>query len=247
MKKAWSILLYILLGAAVVGLGTGYFLHLANKDRSELALQAENAKNQAKTAEEDRQTAINQANDRLAQSNLEIEKAQETISYMEHERELLKTAKVLSPFSKIQNWKNVISTSLGVSLFYPEGYVSSNDDRGIFITASSSSATVDQASDGPWLSITPYDAQTENLFLQRISSSTPSVFLIKGHLLSGSTGYLNQASSKQALSATVLHVSNDQTSTHLIWIQDPPKQKISTKHDLTSTIEDILSTLDFKD
>ena len=44
MKKIWSVLFSILLGAIIVGAGTGYFLYLANQDRQILAAEANKAK-----------------------------------------------------------------------------------------------------------------------------------------------------------------------------------------------------------
>lgn len=117
MKRAWSILLSVLLGAIFVGLGTGYFLHLANQDRKSLVDEAQCARAEAIKAQEEREKTVLETNQKLAQANQEIEKAQEALRLLGLEKQLLASAKPLAaPAPKlVSGWSAVVSASLGLS------------------------------------------------------------------------------------------------------------------------------------
>lgn len=251
MRRAWSILLAILLGAAVVGIGTGYFLHLANQDRENLAQEAEQAKLDAQKAKQEQQAAIEAANNKLEQANQEVNKAQSAIKALQFERELLANAKAIAPISANQtsDWQLAVSTALGLSLKYPSGSsIVQDTDRLLAVAASGTNATT-QSTDGPWLSISPGSANlgsdletTKTRLLSRLSDASSVIFLINGYLFYGQEGFL--ADGKSQNKAAVIEVLKNGTTTHLIWIQTPPNQRIGRKVKLIS-IEDVLSTFDF--
>ncbi len=253
MKKAWSILLSVLLGAIFVGLGTGYFLHLANLDRKNLANEAQQARADAIKAQEEREKAVLETNQKLSQANQEIEKAQEALRLLELERKLLVSAKVLPIPSPrlVSNWNSVVSSSLGLSFKYPpESQTASNDESGINIIGKiESTGSQQQASDGPWASIMPYSSQTEQLLFARLATSTPVAYLVSGHVITGVKGPLSNASTSDSIkSAAVLSVLYNGSKTHLIWMKNPPKDKATSarKGIATISIEDVLATFDFK-
>lgn len=253
MKKAWSILLSVLLGAVVVGLGTGYFLNLANKDRKNLANEAQCARADAIKAQEDREKSILETNQKLAQANQEIEKAQEALRLLELERRLLTSAKALPvPSPKLINgWSSVVSSSLSLSFKYPpESETASNDENGINVVSKIENANnTQQASDGPWISVTPYNKQTAQLLTARLATSTPAAYLVNGHVITGVKGPLaNTSVTDSVRTAAVLSVLYNGSGTHLIWIKNPPKDKAGSarKGVPTITIEDVLATFDFK-
>lgn len=253
MKKAWSILLSVLLGAIFVGLGTGYFLHLANLDRKNLVNEAQQARADAIKAQEEREEAVLETNQKLSQANQEIEKAQEALRLLELERKLLVSAKALpAPSPKlISGWSSIVSSSLGLSFKYPpESQTASNDESGINITGKiESTGSQQQASDGPWISVVPYSSQTEQLLVARLATSTPVAYLVNGHVITGVKGPLPNTSTPDSIkSAAVLSVLYNGNNTHLIWIKNPPKDKATSARRgvATITIEDVLATFDFK-
>lgn len=248
MKKSWSIPLSVLLGAAVVGLGTGYFLHLANQDRERLAYEAQQAKSAAEQALADRQKAVDEANQKLAQANQEVSKAQSTLLDLQRERELLAKARPLSMAGRSQSWPSVVSTGMGLSLRIPNGSrVSANDIYGLSISASGTSATASASSSEPWLSITPYDALMKQQFEARLASTTQAVFFVNGKLISGVSGNVIKANSTYPVAGACLSLITEGTSTQLVWIQDPPRAEGKPKkNSVLDSWLDVLATLDFK-
>lgn len=246
MKRAWSILLSVLLGAVVVGIGTGYFLHLANKDRQLLALEADQAKADAIRAQQEQQNAIEQANEKLKQASDEVNKAQGAIKALQLERTLLAQAKPLTPPNSrsIQDWPSAISTFQNISLRYPLGSTVKQDDEQILaLTASSTSAAASQVTDGPWFRVTPFDQMAKNQLLARFTSSTHVTYFVNGHLLDGQEGDLLTDGSTLS-QAAVLDLYQDSTTSQLVWIQTPPNQHAGKKSRI-ATLEDVLSTLEF--
>jgi hypothetical protein len=247
MKRAWSIFLSILLGATGVGVGTGYFLHLANQDRRLLAQETLTAKQAAQKALEDQQAAIQETNLKLAQANTEVEKAQYAIRALEREHAMLAQAVPLVPptAAATRGWISAMSAPLGISLRYPPGSaVTGNDEIGLTIAASSTDGNSSLA-DSPWVFVSRYDAPTERRYTERLVSSTPAVYLVRGRLLAGTEGYLPDEGNP-TVRAAALSVVSDGTSTHLLWIQAPPKVPTVKKNPVSPTIEDILSTLEFQ-
>ena len=246
MKRAWSILLAVLLGAAVVGIGTGYFLHLANQDRQLLALEAENAKAAALRAQQEQQSAVEETNRKLQQASEEVTKAQSALKVMEWEKTLLPQAKPLvpPPSQTIQNWKLAISTSQGIALRFPPGSnVQQDDEKILSVVASGTVAVASQAIDGPWIMVEPYSQNEKSRLVSRLATSTPTTYFVNGRLLNGRKGAL--LNDESVLSqAAVLEVYQNATTSHLIWIQTPPNQQPGRRTHVI-TLEDVLSTLDF--
>ena len=244
MRRAWSILLSVLLGAAVVGVGTGYFLHLANQDRQNLAKEAEQARMDALRAKQDQQTAIQEANLKLEQANQEVNKAQTAIKTLQLERELLDVAKTLTPASPSQtaDWRLAVSTFQGLSLKYPFGSKVVQDSGTILAIAASSSSITSQSNDGPWLIVSPENPDAKESLLARLATSTDVAYLVDGALIYGREGFLADGANQNK--AAVFEVLRNGTATHLIWAQTPPNQRTGRKVKLIS-IEDVISTFDF--
>lgn len=244
MRRAWSILLAILLGAAVVGVGTGYFLHLANQDRQSLAKEAEQAKLDALKAKQDQQTAIQEANTKLEQANQEVNKAQTAIKTLQLERELLAIAKTLPPASSslTSDWQLAVSTAQGFSLKYPSGSYIVQDSGDLLAVAASGTNITSQTNDGPWLIVSPADSAAKDRLMARLATSTEAAYLVDGALFYGHEGFLTDGRNQNK--AAVFEVLRNGTTTHLIWMQTPPNQRTGRKLRLAS-IQDILSTFDF--
>ncbi|MBU2565999.1 hypothetical protein KKG46_00380 [Patescibacteria group bacterium] len=246
MKKIWSIFLSILLGAFVVGIGTGYFLYLANKDRQALAMQTELAKQEAQKAYELSQQAIQEANQKVTQASSEVTKAQNALKALEFERDLLNKAKPINkPNTQLtKNWPTVVSASLGISMQYPPlGEVIKNDE---FILALIDSRDSDKNLDQSWFTYQPYSSNLEQNFKNRMSSSTPVSYFINGKLLAGEKGVLHGSNEDNMTYGTLLNIYSYGTTTHILWIQNPPEQKKSWRSLPTISVEDILGTIDFQ-
>jgi hypothetical protein len=246
MKRAWSILLSVLLGALVVGIGTGYFLHLANKDRQSLALEAKEANDKTIQIQQDHQKAIQEANRKLEQANQEVNKAQDAIKALERERTLLPQAQPLIPLpaQSTQDWQLALSASLGIALRFPPGSAIKQDiENRLSVTASGTQAITSQATDGPWIDIMPFDKKSKDTLSARLTTSTPITYFVNGHLLDGLKGSLLDGANKSS-DAAVLEVYQNGSTTHLIWIQTPPNQRPIRKAK-PITLQDVLATLDF--
>jgi len=242
MKRAWSILFSVLLGAIVVGLGTGYFLHLANKDRQLLALEATQAKAEVAKAQLEQQDVVQQANIKLRQASEEVSKAQGAITALQEERRLLAIAKPLTPLpsQSMQGWNLVVSTAQNVALQFPPGSATAQDDEKLLAIAISGTDITSQTNDGPWLAISPFDRANKARLLARLATSTEVTYFIKGILLHGQQGTLIGGQTR----AAVFDILQAGTSTRTVWIQTPPGQKPTHKAKQIS-LEDVLATFDF--
>lgn len=223
----------------MVGIGTGYFLHLANKDRQLLALEAEQAKATAIRTQQEQQNAIHEANEKLTKANEEVKKAQDVLKTVEQERTLLRQASPLAepPAKNIKDWQILISTNQDISFKYPPDSLVTED--------SSKNLTIAEKEAGqpfisePWLIVQPYSEHAENMFKNQISSSTPAVYFIKGKILAGETGYKKD----QSQEGSYYRIYIDGVATHLLWIENyKHKQGKQVKSLL---FEDLLGTLDF--
>ncbi len=239
MKKLWSVLLSILLGAFVVGIGTGYFLYLANKDRQVLAQEANNAKIEAQQALSDSQKAIEETNIKLAQANQQVTNAQQALEALQNEQTLLKKAEVLlkPTTGSLNNWSSAISTSQGISLMYPPGSkIDTNNENILSFTSENSSST-------PWLMILPYSTVTHKKFLSDMVSSTQVSYFVDGKVIAGEKG----KNKNTDVDVGLLKIYSNGTSTQFIYIQDPPPQKSKTwQKDKVISFTEILRTFEFQ-
>ncbi|MBD3281326.1 hypothetical protein GF391_01110 [Candidatus Uhrbacteria bacterium] len=238
MKKIWSVLLSILLGALVVGIGTGYFLYLANKDRQTLAAEANRAKLEAREAMQASQQAIEEANSKLQAANEQVLKAEQALKALKNQQALLKDAEpLIKPSNKnLEGWTSHISTSHGVSLFTPPGNTAKvNNDIELSIKK--------EDGESPWLKINNYSSALEKDYTATMSSSTEVAYFIDGKLVAGISGNDKETQNKTAL----LKIYENGTSTKIFWIKTPPKFKLNTwSREQTSSIENILRTIEFE-
>lgn len=244
MSRTWPVLLAVILGALIVGSGTGYFLYLANEDRKVLAEEVQRAREQAEEVQQNSKATVQDANERVRIANEEIHRAQTQLSVLQEERRLIVDATPLlyPPSSLTAYFESVISEPLGFSVQYPMGaVVQKNTTSSLQLSMSEK----DTDSESVWFSAIPYDPARELEWIARISSTTVQTFLVDGRLLVGRTGLLEDETF-----AGAYRVLLNGTNTHLIWIQDPPKPILKTRtwrKPATPEIQDILGTLDFKD
>ena len=217
-------------GAA--GVGVGFFLYQANHDRKHMAQELETTIQQAQLTREESEQAILAANQKVFEADAEVNKAQDLIRLLEEEREFLAQAKVLNqPASWVtKGWQEVVSLEQGVSLKVPAGnVVETNDQSSLTVSQNSNSYYQDPR----WLSLTPYDAKTENELALSLSTSTPIAFLVGDKFLTGRQGTLAGSGKK----IYILRIRSGAENTHLLWIRDTL---------YTNRILDILATLRFK-
>jgi hypothetical protein len=238
MKKIWSVLLSILLGAIVVGIGTGYFLYLANKDRQILANEANIAKLEAQQTLQDSQRAIEEANSKLTQANQQVAEAEQALKALKNEQALLRQAKpLLKPSNKdLDGWLSAISTSQGISLLHPPGSnIKVNNDLEFSL--------IQESKTSPWLKIIPYSKPQSDNFKLSISSSTNISYFIDGKVVAGIVG----TESTSNLETALLEIYLGGTSTQILWIQNPPPFKFkSWQREQNIPFEEILKTFEFK-
>lgn len=212
MRRATTILIGILLGALAAGLGVGFFLKKANRDREELAAQVEAT---VREANEARQTAIADANRKLQAANAEVGKAQAIIKGLQEERELLLKAVPLAQPSgrSLKGWNDVVALDLGVAMKYPENSgVETNDEQALTLVKTSAGSS----GDGRWFSLIPYDGDLEQELLSSLATSTPLSYIVNGRILTGVKGSL----ADQSGTIFVLRVRYGGQTTHLMWIRD---------------------------
>lgn len=213
MKRAYSVLLGILLGAIATGVGVGIFLKLANDDRTRLAAELDATVQGAKLSREENQRMVEEANRKLTQANTEVSKAQQLVVALQEERKQIAIATPLSaPTGRIvRDWKSAVDLDLGVSIKYPSDSAVERNAA----TELTLAKTVGTES-ARWFSLTPYDARLESEMLNAFTTSTPISYVIQGHLVTGRKGTILD----QHGTVFVLQIHSNGTSTHLLWIKD---------------------------
>lgn len=242
MRRFTSVLLSIFLGALAVAIGMGFFLQKANADRAHLADVAIMAQDQVKEAQQVRDQAVTEANRKLDAANFEIKKAQDALTALKQERDLITNATNLHEPTprELKGWKQSIDLPLGVSIKYPSSVEETANDKSDLVlskTPGLSSSYSPLANDLRWLSVQSYDETKEQALLSNLSvsvTSTPFSYLINGHLLIGTQATL--PGTQQIM--LIAHASADGQKTHLLWAKVPSTEQ----KDLLLA----LRTLDFK-
>lgn len=236
MRRATTVILCILLGAVASGAGIGIFLKFANDDRERLARELADAVQKSNEARQENQIAVEEANRKLLDANAEVGKAQALIKSLEEERDLLATAKPLSPPapSAVRGWSDVVALDLGVSLKLPTGSTVQSNDKTALTLARTSAL---DSRDPRWFSLTPYDARLETELLSSLATSTPVSYLLNGHILTGYQG----AFPNRPEPVLILRIRKGGAVTHLLWIRNPS----GTRTDAKPAV-DVLSTMRFQ-
>jgi len=236
MRRATTVILCILLGALASGAGIGIFLKLANDDRERLAKQLADAVQQSNAARQENQHAIEDANKQLLAANAEVGKAQMLVKSLEEERNLLTTAKPLSPppANVMRGWVDTVALDLGVSLKMPAGNdVQTNDTQSLTVAKTGAA----DGQDARWLSLSPYDERLEKELLASLATSTPVSYIIQGHVVTGYQGTMPGRPDP----VLILRIRKDGIISHLLWIRNPN----GTRTDAKPAV-DVLSTMRFE-
>lgn len=213
MRRAYSVILGILLGALAAGVSIGVFLKLANDDRAKLAEQLSSTIETAKASRQENLLAIQEANNKLTQASLEVTKAQQLIATLQQERTLLASATPLTTPNprSTRDWKDAVAIPLGVSIKYPsDSTVLQNSAQELTLAKASASE------DARWFSMFPYSDRLEAELRNAFTSSTPVSYIVQGHLLTGLKGTLVG----QKGTVYVLRVQSNGVTSHLLWLRD---------------------------
>lgn len=238
MKRAFSTILSILVGALVTGSVLAFFLTQANSDRARLADLATKAQTDVQAAQETSKKTVDEANSKLEAANAEVAKAQSLVKAVQEERTLLATAVLIpTPSAKsIKGWNEAVSVPLKTSLKYPAAYyIGTNDATALTFVTEPATTSTEVGPDTRWFSLTPYDEQLEKEILASMSTTTPASYVINGRLATGARGML--AGTQEEL--LVLRIRENGLNTHLLWMRDP-KGKTDEQTTLT-----VLGTMRF--
>jgi len=217
MKRITSVLIAVLLGAIATGIGIVPFLVLANVDRSRLTTELDQTRAWAEQAESEKETLAKEANAKVEEANIEIQRAQTLLEAIEEDRRLMANAKQLSrPSSReLNNWESYVSLYQEVKFSIPPKSTVNADTKNS-LTVAREDGSGELLGDTRWLAISPYDSTLEQEFFASFSTSTGVSYLINDHLLVGKKGSLKNGSE-----VMMLNVRYAATSTHIIWIKDP--------------------------
>lgn len=217
MKRITSVLIAVLLGAITTGIGVVPFLVLANYDRNRLTSELDQTRAWAEQAESEKEALAKEANDKVEEANIEIQRAQMLLEAIEEDQRLMAEAERLSkPSSReLYRWESYVSLYQEVKISLPPKSVVSTDTKKS-LTLTNEEASSELLGDARWLAITPYDLSLEQELFASFSTSTGVSYLINDHLLTGKRGSL-----KNGIEVMVLKARHAATSTHIIWIKDP--------------------------
>lgn len=143
MNRALQSILFLFIGAMAAGGGAAYFLYQANIDRTALIAQAEDAKRKAEEVAQSGRTVTDEANRKLEEAAIEIEKAKERVRVLEEERAWFAKAERLVAPRTVSTWKEWLNYSHGFSVKLPSNVSDvKNNANGL---------------ESPWLAIKPYN------------------------------------------------------------------------------------------
>ena len=191
---------------------------------------------QSNAARQENQQAIQDANKQLLAANTEVGKAQVLVKSLEEERDLLATAKPLSPppANVTRGWTDTVSLDLGISLKLPAGNeVQTNDNQSLTVAKTGNTDGLDAR----WLSLSPYNERLEKELLVSLTTSTPVSYIIQGHVVTGYQGTMPGRPDP----VLILRIRKDGVISHLLWIRNPNGAKTDAKPAI-----DVLSTMRFE-
>ncbi|MFO0764843.1 MAG: hypothetical protein U0487_02235 [Patescibacteria group bacterium] len=206
MSRTLKVIGLIAIGAAATGISTGYFLFAANRDRLELSKKITAAEQHVRDLERQSESLADDAQDRIAQANAEVKKAQDLVVALQQEQTLFKQAVELKPSKTTQTWKEILSLPLGFSIRIPPN---ANEVQTTNIITSNVADRFDS-----WLQVERYaDGRIEAMKPENASSSSDYLANVNGSLLIG-TRYVMPDKNIQY----VLRLQKNASSTHLIFL-----------------------------
>lgn len=233
MRRSLNIMLWMLLGAIAAGGSAGFFLWQANQDRQYLIRDAQYARLEADQAKQLSDKAMSEANQKLDQAKEKEAQAKLIVQQYQQQQQLLKSAKPLSKPGALvtKGWSEYVSVPLRLSLKVPTRNQAWDTTNGIAVGSKNTSLNnlTDQ-----WLSIMPFDEQTDTSLKKNFVRHETVVWYIDNHIVTGAKGSFGDASN----TAYLLEVMDGTTSTHLLWART--NQTVTEQRLL-----DTLSTLTF--
>lgn len=224
MSKGFFITLWILIGAIAAGMSTGYFLFQSTRDRAALQTKTDQVEQEVATVKSASERLANEANAKLTAAAKEVADAKTLIERLRLERELFAKAVVVNtpPPSVLKSWSSVISLPLGISFRFPSAFSA---------TTSGQELTLSANDEDPWLSLQPFNALKENVWLSRLQKQESIIYNAGGQLFAGQKGVMSDAGS-----VYILHTLTNGTSTLLLWAK--PENNLSEKRlfEMLSTV-----------
>lgn len=218
MRSTLQVLGLIALGAIAAGIGSGYFLFAANRDRTELQEKIRLAEEHVKELQHQSEQLADSAEDRIQVAEDEIQRAQAFQLALEQEYALKERATVLKPSKSTQSWKEVLGLTLGITVKVPQQSVESVSDQSISV----SQPTVF----GSWLQIERYTPERLKALTPQSGTSTVYVSTRDGILFQGQRYDLG------AYKQLLVTAQKNASTTHLILLttqeQIPEKVLIDT-------------------
>jgi hypothetical protein len=223
---------WISLGAVAAGAGFSLVIQEAKQERLALQNQIASLKQQVTVYETEQDRVLDHAQQQAEAAAQVVARAQQTVEEARAQQLTLAQAQPLTaPTGRwYTTWEEALSLPLGVSLRVPPGTRTYADDRGLVaMHANQATSTL------PWLSISTYHADQEQVLKNTLTGTEDVSYLISGNLVSGVRGKRNDQSTGYTY---VLRVVSPQTNqpTHLIWAQ--------TEREITENrIRETLATL----
>lgn len=225
MSRTLKVIGLIAIGATATGIGTGYFLYAANRDRIDLVQKIALAEQHVRELERQSEIIADDAQDQIKQANAEVKKAQELVIALQQEQQLFKQATPLVTSKSAQSWKEILSLPLGISVRIPP--TTTEDQTTTIITAK-----VNDRFDN-WLQIEPYTTDRLNLMKPQ-NASTTTDYLASAHdaLFIGQRYAMPDRSIQY-----VLRLQKNASSTHLIILNTQSGMNEKQLLDTLSTIK----------
>lgn len=235
MRRSWSVLLWILVGALASAIGMGTVLHTSNKDRERLSQELQTTQAVLTSLKAQQEQLIRESNEHVALATQHVAEANAKVQAVATLQARLKTAAPLFPPTAFQTrgWTEFASVAMGVSLRVPPRMQTQSSDDGLFV--STRRFVKGTPIEEQWFALTPYRPDRERDIGSRLTNTKEVTYTLGTRLLHGVKGTLPDGLQTLYL----LSVQENASTTHLLWGK-------TTDGVSERTILDTMATLSFR-
>ncbi len=235
MRRAWSVLLWILVGALASAVGMGIVLHTSNKDREHLSRELQTTQAALASLKAQQESLTKESNEHVAMAAQQVADANARLQAVTALQARLKASAPLPSPTALQTrgWTEFASVAMGVSLRVPPRMQTQSSDDGLFVSTRRLVKGV--PIEEQWFALTPYRPDRERDIRSRLTNVKEVTYTLGTRLLQGVKGTLPDG----VQTLYLLSVQENASTTHLLWGK-------TTDGVGERTILDTMATLSFR-
>ena len=210
MRRSFTVLIWILLGAFAASLGVGTVLLSAKHDRDGLQQKIAQQNEEIARLQQERNQTILDANQHIEQAAAEASATHAQLQAITDEQRQLSAATPLLASYSAKRWPETVSFALDLSLRTPPNITTTSTDTEL-------TSTLPSKNDQPvrnWLNITRYDDQRFSDLVHSLTQTQTLSYRLDQTWISGVGGI-----SPDGVLTYVLRAQRQGQITHLIYVQ----------------------------